>query len=439
MPPAPRLLPATLCAFFLPLIPGSPAADAPRPNIVLILADDLGYADLGVHGCKEFATPRMDSIARDGVRFSNAYVTAPVCAPSRAGLLTGRWQNRFGFEGNPEVGAKWGLPPGEKTIADRLKAQGYATGVFGKWHLGEQPEFHPNRRGFDEFYGFLSGMHSYFKAQDPQWGPLLRGNEPVDLNKKYLTQALAEECAGFISRHKAKPFFLYASFNAPHTPLQAPKPLLDEVAHIQDPQRRAYAALVRALDNGVGTILDAIRDNGLEKNTLVIFLSDNGGPLLEGAAVNGSSNAPLRGGKAELWEGGIRVPFFLRWPGHIAAGGSLDTPVISLDILPTALALAGAPGDPALDGLDLLPWITGKTPAPKRAPFFWKFYEQIAARDGDSKIVRPAGGKKLELYNVKTDSAESNDLSATDKAGTDSLKAKFDEWDRANQKPPAKH
>lgn len=439
MKPIPRLILPALCALFLPLIPISPAADAGRPNIVLILADDLGYADLGVHGCKEFTTPRMDSIARDGIRFTNGYVTGPVCAPSRAGLLTGRWQNRFGFEGNPEVGAKWGLPPGEKTIADRLRAQGYATAIFGKWHLGEQPEFHPNSRGFDEFYGFLSGMHSYFKAQDPQWGPLLRGNEPVDLNKKYLTQALAEECAKFISRHKDKPFFLYAAFNAPHTPLQAAKSYLDEVAHIQNPRRRTYAAMVRALDDGVGTILDSIRDNGLEKNTLVIFLSDNGGPLLEGAAVNGSNNAPLRGGKAELWEGGIRVPFFLRWPGHLTPGGVLDNPVISLDILPTALALAGAPEDPSLDGLNILPWAEGKTPAPTRTPFFWKFYEQIAARDGDSKIVRPSGGKKLGFYNVKNDISESSDLSATDKAGTDSLRTKFDEWDRKNQNPPAGH
>jgi len=423
------LLSALLCALTLPL---SMAAD--KPNIVLIVADDLGYADLGVHGCKDIATPHMDSIAKDGVRLTDAYVTAPVCAPSRAGLLTGRWQDRFGFEGNPEPGAKWGLPLTEKTIADRLKALGYATGIFGKWHQGETPEFHPNRRGFDEFFGFLSGMHSYFEANDPQWGPLLRGNEPAKLDK-YLTQAIAEESAGFIGRHKDHPFFLYAAFNAPHTPIEAPKSYLAEVAGIQNPVRRRYAAMVRSLDDGVGAILDAIEVNGLEKNTLVVFLSDNGGPLLEGAAVNGSSNAPLRGGKAEVWEGGIRVPFFVRWPGRISAGKVLDEPAISLDILPTALALAGGTQDPALDGEDLLPWLEGKAPAPARTPFFWKFYSQAAVRDGDFKLVRPDAGKPMELYDLKNDIAEAANLSAVDPVRVKSLKKNFDDWNSGNGKP----
>lgn len=427
-----QFLSAALSALVLPTISLSVAAD--KPNIVLIVADDLGYADLGVQGCKDFATPRMDSIAMDGVRFTNAYVTAPVCAPSRAGMLTGRWQDRFGFEGNPEPGATWGVPVTEKNIAERLKAQGYATGIFGKWHQGETAEFRPNSRGFDEFYGFLSGMHSYFEANDPKWGPLLRGNEPVKLDK-YLTLAIAEESAGFITRHKDRPFFLYAAFNAPHMPAEAPQTYLDEVAGIQDPARRTYAAMVRALDDGVGTILDAIRTNGLEDNTLVIFLSDNGGPLLEGAAVNGSSNKPLRGGKAEVWEGGIRVPFFVRWPGHVAPGRVLDDPVISLDILPTALGVAGALEDPVLDGANILPWLGGKAQAPSRNPFFWKFYGQMAVRNGEAKLVRPSGGKSLELYDLKNDIAEANNLADGNAERVKSLKNQFDNWNKGNAKP----
>lgn len=433
MKPTPLFLSATLGLLLSALAPAG-AAEADRPNIVLIVADDLGYADLGIHGSKEIATPQMDSIARNGIRFTNAYVSAPVCAPSRAGLLTGRWQDRFGFEGNPEPGAGWGLPVGEKTMAERLKAAGYATAVYGKWHLGEKPEFHPNNQGFDEFFGFLSGMHSYFKANDPQWGAILRGNDPVELDK-YLTFAIADESANFISRNKEKPFFLYAAFNAPHTPLEAPRDYLAKVSHIQDPKRRTYAAMVQALDDGVGTILESIRQNGLEDKTVVFFISDNGGPILEGAAKNGSKNDPLRGGKAEVWEGGIRVPFFIRWPGHLSGGQVLDDPVISLDILPTTLALVGAPGDASLDGSNLLPWIGGKNPAPERGPFFWKFYDQLAVREGTTKMVRPNTGKPLELYDLKADISESNDLAATEKERVSGLKVRFDEWNSTNGKP----
>ncbi len=426
-----------LASIFCVLATGFASFAGEKPNLVLIVADDLGYADLGIHGCKDFATPNMDSIAKDGIRLTNAYVTAPVCAPSRAGLLSGRWQDRFGFVGNPDPGSKWGLPLTEKTIAERLKPLGYATGIFGKWHQGETPEFHPNNRGFDEFFGFLSGMHSYFEANDPKWGPLLRGSEPVKLDK-YLTQAISEESAGFIDRHKDHPFFLYAAFNAPHTPVEAPQSYLDEVAGISDPARRKYAAMVRALDDGVGSILEAIRKNGLEDNTLVIFLSDNGGPILEGAAVNGSSNSPLRGGKAEVWEGGIRVPFFVRWTGHLSPGKVMDDPVISLDILPTALALAGGEQDPSLDGANLLSWLGGKAPAPARTPFFWKFYDQLAVRDGNSKLVRPNTGKPLELYDLKKDISEATNLADGEPERVNSLKQKFDAWNRGNAKPLSK-
>jgi arylsulfatase A-like enzyme len=313
-----------------------------KPNIVLIVADDLGHGDLSIQGCKEFSTPRIDSIAENGIRFTGAYVTCPVCAPSRAGLLTGRYQDRFGFIGNPEPGAKWGLPKDETTLAAALKAAGYCTAMFGKWHLGEEPQYRPTARGFDEFYGFLSGKHSYWNANDPEWGPMMRGDaEPAALDK-YLTFQLADEACGFIRAQKENPFFLYLAFNAPHAPMEAPPDYLAKTKHIKNRRRAVYAAMVMALDDAVGQVLDEVRRAGLEKNTLIVFLSDNGGATIPGSDENGANNAPLRGSKAQLWEGGIRVPFFVSWPGKIQPGSACDLPVISLDLFPTLAALTGA-------------------------------------------------------------------------------------------------
>ncbi len=428
-----NLLLASLCT--LSLLPAARAADS-LPNVVLILVDDLGYADIGVHGSKEIATPNIDSIALDGVRFTSGYVTAPLCAPSRAGILSGRWQNHFGFEYNPEPGVAWGLPASQKTIAERLKPLGYSTGIFGKWHQGETPEFHPLKRGFDEFYGFLSAMHSYFQSDDGKWGKIYRGTEPVELDK-YFTQAVADESVSFIDRHKDKPFFLYAAFNAPHIPGQVPDEYLAQIPDtIADPARRIYLAMVRSLDDGVGSILAALHKNGLDKKTLVIFLSDNGGSLLAGAAANSANNHPLRGGKAELWEGGIRVPFLMRWTDHIPAGRVLDDPVIGLDILPSLLSLAGAPADPTLDGVNILPWVEGKDPVPAdRKPFFWKFYGRVAVRDGNLKMIRPDDGKNLELYDMTKDISETKDIAPSNPERTASLKAEYDEWEKLNPRP----
>jgi arylsulfatase A-like enzyme len=409
---------------------------APKPNILLIVADDLGAGDVSAYGNKEFATPHLDALAASGLRFTAGYVTTPLCGPSRAGLLTGRHPCRFlTYEGNPPPGSALGLPAEEKTIADRLKGAGYRTAALGKWHLGEQEQLHPLSRGFDEFYGFLSGMHSYTKTDDPHWGPIVRGRQREEL-KQYLTFALADEACAFIGRQKEPPYFLYLAFNAPHTPMEAPDEYLAKTAHLADPLRRVNAAMVLALDDAVGRVLDAVRKSGQEENTLIVFLSDNGAPLLKGAAINGGSNAPLRGGKTQLWEGGIRVPFAAAWKGKIAAGGVSAEPVSSLDILPTALAAAGVPADAAwkLEGLNLLPWLTGQAAAaPARGPLFWRFGvrgSQFAVRDGDLKRVKV--GKEGGLYDVRQDIGEKSDLLSARGQQAQALEQAWQAWDKGN-------
>ncbi|MCX6894694.1 MAG: sulfatase-like hydrolase/transferase [Verrucomicrobia bacterium] len=409
------------------------AAHAAKPNIILIAADDLGYADIGVHGCKEFATPNIDSLAKNGLRFAAGYATSAVCAPSRAGFLSGRYQDHFGFQGNPKHGASdWGLPLDERTIADRLKTAGYKTAAFGKWHLGEKPEQHPMSRGFDEYFGFLAGMHDYFKAEDPNWGAIMRGREKAEL-KEYLTFAIAKEACGFIERQKDAPFFIYLAFNAPHTPSQAPEDYLKKAAHIADKQRQTYAAMVMALDDSIGRVLKTLREKGLEENTLIFFLSDNGGPLIKGSAPNGSRNDPLRGGKLQMWEGGIRVPFMIQWKGHLPAGKTIAEPVISLDIQPTACAAAGVETKPEwkLDGLNLLPLLEGKAEHLARTDLFWKFgNDQFAIRGGDWKLVKVHADKGL--FNLPKDISETTDRTAEQGKLAEDLKARWDVWETKN-------
>jgi arylsulfatase A-like enzyme len=366
----------------------SAAAADENPNIVIILADDLGYADLGVHGCKDVPTPHIDSIAKAGVRCTSGYVSGPYCSPTRAGLLTGRYQQRFGHEFNPGGGAQAGqigLPVSERTMADHLKAAGYVTGLVGKWHLGNAEPFHPNRRGFDEFFGFLGGAHPYFPGQGV---PILRNGEAV-AEREYLTDAIAREAASFIDCHKDRPFFLYLSFNAVHTPMHGTDEGLKKFAHIDDAQRRTYAAMLSSMDDAVGQTLERIRANNLEEKTLIFFLSDNGGPTMRTTTVNGSDNAPLRGSKRTTLEGGIRVPFFVQWKGKLPAGKLYNEPVIQLDILPTALAAAGvASAIESLDGVNLLPHLTGKADKPPHEALYWRFGQQMAIRRGDFKLVR---------------------------------------------------
>ncbi len=336
-----------LTACFVALCGQSLTTAAPaKPNIVVIMADDLGYGDLSIHGARDIKTPHIDSLAQQGVRCTSGYVSGPYCSPTRAGLLTGRYQQRYGHEFNPTLlsagGQGHGLPLDETTVASRLQAAGYATGLIGKWHLGEEEAFHPQRRGFENFFGFLTGSHSYLTSEDAQRGPIVRGREKVALNG-YLTDVLAQEAGGFIERNKDRPFFLYLAFNAVHTPMHAPQEALDKFSGEANQQRRTYLAMLSRMDDAVGHVLTRLRELNLEEQTLVFFLSDNGGPTTKFAA-NGSRNGPLRGSKGDTWEGGIRVPFLAKWKGHLPAGKTYDSPVIQLDIAATALA-AGWRGD----------------------------------------------------------------------------------------------
>lgn len=420
------------------------AADTPRkPNIVVILADDLGFADLGFQGCRDIPTPNLDKLAASGVRCTNGYVSGPYCSPTRAGLLTGRYQQRFGHEFNPggdaRGDAKLGLPLSQTTIADRLRAGGYATGLVGKWHLGGAPEFQPPRRGFDEFFGFLGGAHGYFL---PEGAPIYRGTEEV-AEREYLTDALAREAVAFVDRHKAEPFFLYLAFNAVHTPMHATDERLQRFASIADPRRRTYAAMLVAMDEAVGRVLDSLSAAELADDTLVFFMSDNGGPTMVGTTQNGSINAPLRGSKRTTLEGGVHVPFVVSWPGHLPAGKVYDKPVIQLDVLPTALAAASVTAatgaDQTLDGVDLVPFLTGANPGAPHDVLYWRMGDQMAVRRGDWKLVRydrtadGAAGRNVgvtdaRLYNLADDIGESRDLAAEKPELASELQGLWQTW-----------
>jgi len=427
--------------------PGPGAEAATRPNVVVIVADDLGYSDLGVQGGKLVPTPHIDSIARDGVRFTDGYVPVPICSPSRAGLITGRYPERFGHEYNVlarQSGS--GLPLSERTLVERIHELGYATTIIGKWHLGGTPEFLPMRRGFDEFYGTLANT-PYFHPPlvDSRLGPVPRR---VEDDTYYTTEAYAERAVGLITSHADRPFFLYLAFNACHTPVQAPERYTSRFAGVEDPDQRLYAAALSALDDAVGSVLAALRQKDLERSTLVFFLSDNGGPT----DVNASRNVPLKGRKGTTWEGGIRVPFLVRWTGRIQAGTRYDEPVISLDVLATAFAAAGgnARAEWKLDGVDLLPHLTGKQHAAPHAALFWRFGPQWAVRMGNWKLVQARdlsvkpedtspSASKVEprpwLIDLTNDLGEERDLSPSHPEKAEALRRAWEAWNRGIREP----
>ncbi len=417
--------------------PDSPTPRVRRPNILFIAADDLGYAELGCQGGKDIPTPNIDSLARNGIRFTNGYVSCPVCAPTRAGWITGRYQQRFGFEFNPGPAAvadeAFGLPLSEQTIAERLKELGYATGCFGKWHLGFRPELHPMRRGFDEFFGFLGGAHPYLPSSTKQRHALLDGFEPAT-KFSFTTMDFAQRAINFIERHRNKPFFVYLSFNAVHTPLEAPEDYLARFKHLQNPTRRIFAAMLSALDDAVGMVLRKLRELGLEEDTLIFFISDNGGPTRQTT----SSNVPLRGYKGQVLEGGIRVPFLVQWTKHLPAGKVFEHPVIALDICPTILAAVGAEVPKELDGVNLLPYLRGEKSGVPHEALFWRFGQQWAVRMGDYKLVcspQGLGTAEPHLFNLSEDIGETTNLAAKMPEKVQELRAAYEAWNKANLPP----
>lgn len=414
-----------------------------KPNIIVLLADDLGYGDLSIHGARDIATPHIDSLAQQGVMCTNGYVSGPYCSPTRAGFLTGRYQQRFGHEFNPVLlkngGQGQGLATQETTIAARLQRAGYTTALVGKWHLGEEDVFHPQKRGFDQFFGFLTGSHSYLTSEDADRGPIYRGREVVPL-KGYLTDVLAQEAGKFIEQNRERPFFLYLAFNAVHTPMHAPEDALNKFSGESDERRRTYLAMLSRLDAAVGSVLAKLKETKLEEETLVFFISDNGGPTTKFAA-NGSRNGPLRGSKGDTWEGGIRVPFLVQWKGHLPAGAKYAQPVIQLDITATALAAASVDTkDAKLDGVDLVPHLQGKDDSAPHEALYWRFGSQMAVRQGDWKLVRPSrGAKEYEdiarepmLFNLADDLGEQRDLAAANPEKVRQMQSAWDEWNKGN-------
>jgi arylsulfatase A-like enzyme len=410
-----------------------------KPNILLIVADDLGYADVGFHGGKEIPTPHIDSVAAGGVQFTNGYVTCPVCSPTRAGILTGRYQQRFGHEFNPggvnqKNSEELGLPLSETTIADALRDAGYRTAVIGKWHLGGDRKRHPLRRGFDHFYGFLGGAHPYVPTGKggQGGGPIYRDDTQIDA-PAHLTSEFGKKAAEYVSEKNDKPFFLYLTFNAVHNPLQPDEEHLARFAKIQDPQRRSYAALLSGLDDAIGSVLTALKESGKLEDTLVFFVSDNGGPQDK----NGSDNTPLSGDKGTVLEGGVRVPFVVQWQGHLPVGKKVDAPVNSLDISATAAAAAGAKfgsDEKKIDGIDLIPYITGEAQGDPHESLFWRFGTQRAIRQGDYKL-RQQGDEPPQLFNLVNDIGETKDLSSERPELVKKLDAAYAEWNSELAEP----
>lgn len=444
------------------------------PNIVVILADDLGYGDVSIYGGR-VPTPNIDRIGAEGVVFTQGYVTTPVCSPARAALMTGRYQQRFGFEYNardaPEV-PDVGLVASEITMATHLKRAEYVNGVVGKWHLGFNDEHYPTNRGFDEFFGHLTGGTSFINTSATGSVSLPRNNAlrertPGDLRRDvvvrgtgaptppnrqrgtrimrgadkqyipvtdYITDVFAEESVSFIERHKDAPFFLYSAFNAPHSPFQTTKEYYDRFPDVDNELQRIYFGMIAALDDGVGRILEALEENGLAENTLVVFLSDNG---CAGYFQGLCSCEPLSGGKLTYYEGGVRVPYLMRWPSEIKAGNVVNVPVSSLDILPTVLAAAGHDaGETVLDGHNLLPVIAGDVTSPVHQRLVWRNYPTVAIREGDMKLIKPhqdrPGGF---LYNLADDSKEQQDLAEANPGVVASLESGLAQW-RSIAVPP---
>ncbi len=409
-----------------------PAARASEPeplNVVLIVADDLGIGDLGCYG-GSIPTPNIDALAKDGARFMQAYATAPTCGPSRAGLLSGRHQQRFGFEFNTRwaniaANREHGLPAQVPILPERLREAGLGTGMVGKWHLGMRPDAHPLARGFQDFFGFLGGLHAYLPDGKAIGGtPLLRGDAEVE-EREYLTDAFARQASAFIAGHAGEPFFLYLAFNAPHRPHEASEPYLARFPDLEG-TTRVYAAMVSALDDAIGRVRAAVVEAGIAERTLIVFLSDNGAVAGEGEG----SNGPLRLGKFYLFEGGVRVPLIVLDPRSGRRGLVVDQPVSTLDLYPTICAAAGAAqvSSSELDGVDLGPLFRQDAASVPARSLGWRSGTAAALRSGDLKLIRC--GASVWLFDLARDPGETQDLSADRPEAVEALRAELEAWER---------
>lgn len=397
------------------------------PNIVILLADDEGYADVSYHEHPSgISTPAIDQLAKSGVVFTNGYASGYVCAPTRAGLLTGRYQQRYGFYTASD--SRQGLPVSEILLPELLKKKGYTTGIFGKWHLGLERPYYPTSRGFDTFYGFLGhGGHDYFALNcEPgdEQTCLYRDDKPIS-DTGYLTDNLAREACGFIEKNAKKdsPFFLYLPFNAVHAPLEAPEEDIRKF-NSGDKNRDIQLAMIYRMDLAIGQVIKKLKETGAFENTLIFYFNDNGG-----AKVTKAVNTPLRDYKHSVYEGGIRVPFFINWPGHLKPGSS-DEPVISLDILPTICATLGIdlPSDRVYDGRDIMPVAMGKQKNALHETLCWDGNDGIwAIREGKWKLIQNKEGK-LELYDLIADISEKTDLSMQNPQIVEKLNNEFKAW-----------
>jgi len=407
-----------------------------KPNIVFILSDDAGYADFSFQSNRLINTPNIDRVAKEGVKFTNAYVTGAVCSPSRAGLLTGVYQAKFGHTINFTQGNKYnlpldslGLPLDQKLVGDYLKPIGYTTGIVGKWHLGLSAPFHPNNRGFDYFWGFLWGSSNY---EVNKTRTIEENGKPLDASAiPYTTDAIGDKSVDFIKANKDKAFFLYVSFNAPHTPMQAKPELLERFTKELGNRNRALnASLTYNLDENVGKIYSALEQMKLLDNTIIVFTNDNGGQTEASFA----DNYPLRGKKSDVYEGGIRVPMAVSWKGKIKPGSVFETPVTTLDFLPAFLVAAGANLQDKtysrLEGKDLFAMIKSPSKDDYNRSLFWYVnVDKGCMRKGDYKLVCMPK-QQPQLYNIKTDIGEIKDLFTTETKIADAMTKEYMDWQK---------
>lgn len=410
---------------------GQQAEKIPPPNIVVILVDDAGYTDFGFMGCRDLKTPNIDKLANNGVVFSDAHVSATVSGPSRAGLMTGRYQQRFGFECNPSHNNFTGLDLNEETLAEALKNAGYNTAAFGKWHLGDAPEYRPNARGFDYFWGFLAGGRSYFSNhKNDVEGDIhsILENDQFQTFEGYLTDRLGDQAVDYIEANKEKPFFIYWAPNAVHTPMEATQ---EDMEIFEGHPRQKLAAMTWALDRAVGNIISKLETEKLLENTLIFFLSDNGG-----AYNNLSSNLPLKGYKGNKFEGGHRVAFFMHWPRELKEPKTFDGLTSSLDIFATSIAVSGGKRslEIPMDGVNLLPFLNGCNEEEPHENLYWRKDKMAAHRNGDFKIIK-VENLGYRMYNLKENLQETKDLSSSELEVFEKLSKELEHWETGLMEP----